>query len=299
MDVDTRTLRYFVELAEQLHFTRAAERLFVSQPSLSRRIRRLEADLRTPLFERTGREVLLTPAGEAFLPAARQLIVDWQAAQRTARVEAAARARILRVGFAASGAGTLGTRAYAAFMKRHPDVSVEPKRFDWGGEVAALREGVVDAAFVWFPAETAGLHVEVVRVEQRWVGLAAGHPLAGRDAVSIHDLSAEPIVWTRQAPREWVDWWAVNPRPDGGEPVWGPENDNVEEMLEHVASASAICISPESMTSHYTRPDLAWRPIPDIPPLRIALCRPLTAVNDLAADFAALVRHLSQDESER
>ncbi|GAA2576513.1 LysR family transcriptional regulator [Actinomadura fulvescens] len=296
LDVDTRTLRYFVELADQLNFTRAAERLFVSQPSLSRRIRQLEADLRTPLFERTGREVLLTPAGEAFLPAARQLIADWQAAQRTARVVAAARSRILRVGFAASGAGALGTRAYAEFMKRHPDVTVEPKRFDWGGEVTALHEGLVDVAFVWLPARTAGLHIEVVRVERRWAGLAAGHPLAGRDTVSIHDLAAEPIVWTRQAPRDWVDWWAVNPRPGGGEPIWGPTNDNVEEMLEHVASGTAICISPESMTSHYSRPDLAWRPIPDIPPLRIAICAPVTTTNPLVTGFAALVRELATTE---
>jgi DNA-binding transcriptional LysR family regulator len=293
LDVDTRTLRCFVVLAEQLNFTRAAELLFVSQPALSRRIRRLESDLRTPLFERTGREVTLTAAGQALLPAARQLIADWQTAQRTARVTAAARSRILRVGFEASGSGTLGTRAYAEFMARHPDVSVEPKRFDWGGEVTALREGLVDVAFVWFPADTTGLHVEMIRTEQRWVGLSTTHPLATRDTVSIHDLSAEPIVWTRQAPRDWVDWWAVNPRPDGREPIWGPENDNVEEMLEHVAAGLAICISPQSMSAHYSRPDLTWRPIPDIPPLRIALCWPLSTTNPLIPDFAALVHHLS------
>ncbi|WP_433334343.1 LysR family transcriptional regulator [Spirillospora sp. CA-294931] len=294
MDVDTRSLRYFVELAEQLNFTRAAERLYVSQPALSRAIKRLEDDLRTPLFERLGREVRLTAAGEALLPDARALLDGWLSAQRNARAVAAARSRVLRVGFTASGAGTLATRAYTEFMRRHPDASIEPKRFEWGGEVAALREGLVDVAFVWLPADTAGLRTEIVATERRMAGLAAGHPLADRTELSIMDLAKEPLVWTRRAPREWVDWWAVNPRPDGSEPVWGPENDNVEEMLEHVASGLAVCLSPESMTLHYGRPDLAWIPVTDIPPLRIALCGPIGEANRAAGGFAAVVREMAR-----
>lgn len=292
MDVDTRSLRYFVGLAEELSFTRAAERLYVSQPALSRSIRRLEEDLRTPLFERTGREVKLTAAGEALLPLARRLLADWQLAQRTARVAAAAGQRVLRVGFTASGAGPLATRAYTEFMRRYPDCTVEPKRFEWGGEVTALHDGLVDVAFVWMPANTTGLHTRIVAHERRAAGLAADHWLAGRTELSIDDLADDPIVWTRRAPRDWVDWWAVNPRPDGREPGWGPENDNVEEMLEHVASGRAICISPESMSRNYTRPDLAWVPIADIAPLRIALCHPETTTRNTVTDFAAVVDEL-------
>lgn len=289
MDVDTRVLRYFVAVAEELNFTRAAERLFVSQPSLSRQIRRLEEDLRLTLFERTSREVRLTAAGAALLPAARRVIEDWQAAQRTARGVAS----ILRIGFEATGAGPLTTRARTEFSARHPEVVVEPKRFDWGGEVDALRDGVVDTAFVWLPADTSGLRTEVVAVEHRLVGVAATHPLAARSAVTIADLRDEPLVWTRKAPRHWVDWWAVNPRPDGSEPVWGPENDNVEEMLDHVAAGAAVCIGPASMAAYYARPDLAWRPITDIPPLRIALARPVTCTNPLVTAFTEVVRELA------
>ncbi|MBW4720625.1 LysR family transcriptional regulator [Saccharothrix obliqua] len=291
MDVDTRVLRYFVAVAEQLSFTRAAERLFVSQPALSRQIRQLEADLRTALFARTSREVRLTAAGEALLPMARGLIADWQAAQR--EVRGAVAVKVLRIGFEATGAGPLTTRARTAFAAAHPDVAVEPKRFDWGGEVAALRDGVVDTAFIWLPADTSGLHAEVVAIEPRYVGLAVSHPLVARESVGILDLRDEPLMWTRKAPRPWVDWWAVNPRPDGSEPVWGPENDNVEEMLEHVAAGAAVCIGPESMACYYARPDLAWRPIVDIPPLRIALARPVDGANPLAVDFADVVRELS------
>ncbi|GAB3005773.1 LysR family transcriptional regulator [Saccharothrix stipae] len=293
MDVDTRVLRYFVAVAEHLSFTRAAERLFVSQPALSRQIRQLEADLKVPLFERTSREVRLTNAGEALLPVARDLIADWQTAQRTARGIAAAESRVLRIGFEATGAGPLTTRARTTFAARHPDVTIEPKRFDWGGEAAALRDGLVDIAFLWLPADTTGFHTEIVAVEERMVGLARKHRLAERESVGIMDLADEPVMWTRKAPKYWVDWWAVNPRPDGSEPVWGPENDNVEEMLEHVAAGAAICIGPSSMAAYYARPDLVWRPITDVAPLRIAFAWPATSTHPLVADFAAVVREVS------
>jgi DNA-binding transcriptional LysR family regulator len=266
--------------------------LYVSQPALSRSIRRLEEDLRTPLFERTGRDVRLTAAGEALLPLARELLMDWQTAQRSARVAAATRARILRVGFTASGAGTLATRAYTEFMRRYPGCSVEPKRFEWGGEVAALHDGLVDVAFVWLPAETSGLQTQIVATEPRYAGLPSTHRLAGYKELSIADLADEPIGWTRRAPRAWVDWWAVNPRPDGRQPIWGPENDNTEEMVEHVASGLAICISPESLGRNYARPDLVWIPITDIPPLRIALCHLTSATASTVRHFTTVVAEL-------
>ncbi|MEU6036027.1 LysR family transcriptional regulator [Actinomadura sp. NPDC047616] len=188
MDVDTRVLRYYVTVAEDLSFTRAAQRLFVSQPSLSRQIQRLENDLGVRLFERSSREVRLTAAGERLLPEARRLVDGWQQAMRDVRVADAARRRLLRVGFVATGAGPLGRRARTVFAQRHPGVTVEPKRFDWGGEAEALRRGLVDVAFVWLPADLDGLHAQVVAEEPRWVAMAADHPLTARDDVSITDL---------------------------------------------------------------------------------------------------------------
>ncbi|WP_414941733.1 LysR family transcriptional regulator [Amycolatopsis sp. cmx-11-51] len=294
MDIDTRVLRYFAAVAEELNFTRAAERLYVTQPSLSRQIRQLESDLGVTLFTRTSREVLLTAAGETLMPLATALVSDWQAVQRTVRGVAALEGRVLRIGFEASGAGPLTNRARARFAQRLPDVVIEPKRFDWGGEVAAVRDGLVDAAFIWLPADTNGLHTEVVALEQRMVGLAADHRLAKRRSVTIKHLQTEPIMWTSKAPKPWVDWWAVNPRPDGSEPVWGPQNDNVEEMLEQVAGGLAICIGPSSMATYYARPDLVWLPITDIEPLRIAIAYPLSSTNPLVAAFAAAVREMSR-----
>ncbi|MEU6753961.1 LysR family substrate-binding domain-containing protein, partial [Spirillospora sp. NPDC046719] len=200
---------------------------------------------------------------------------------------------VLRVGFEATGAGELTTRARAAFARAHPGVRVEPKRFDWGGEADALRSGDVDVAFVWLPADLSGLHAEVVHTEPRIVGLPSGHRLAGSEAVGVLDVGDEPLMWTERAPREWVDWWAVNPRPDGSEPRWGPTNDNVEEMLEQVAEGVAICFAPSSMARYYTRPGMVWVPLTGVEPLRVALAWADGADGPLVRSFAKIVRDLA------
>ncbi|MGC9541862.1 LysR family transcriptional regulator [Streptomyces sp. UG1] len=295
VDVDTRVLRYFVAVAEHLSFTRAAKELFVSQPSLSRQIRQLEIRLGAELFARTKTEVRLTRAGEVLLGAARRQLADWQHATRTVRAMAAGDCKVLRIGFVATGGGVLGRRARALLAERRPDFTIEPKRLDWGGEANALRQGLVDVAFLWLPADTTGLRTEIVATEPRWVGMAGTHPLARSDSVTLHDIRDAPLMWTRRAPTVWVDWWAVNPRPDGSAPVWGPENDNVEEMLEQVATTGAVCIGSESMASYYTHPDLVWRPVTDIDPLRIAIAWPQDeTVNPLVPDFVRMVRKLAR-----
>ncbi len=289
---EIRQLRYFVAVAERLSFSRAALDLHISQPALSEAVRKLEDAVGTPLLERSSRRVALTAAGESLLPEAREILERLDAALARARDVGHGRAGRLRVGFEAAGAGRITTQARARFVRRHPQVRVEPRRFEWGGEVAGLREGDCDVAFVWLPADTTGLRVEPVVTEPRYAGLHAGHRLARRDAVSIVELNREPLMWTRRAPRPWVDWWAVNPRPDGSEPAWGPENDNVEEMLEQVAGGAAYCIVPRSMTEFYPRPDLAWVPIADVDPLRVVLAWPERGAAVLAEAFAAVVREV-------
>jgi DNA-binding transcriptional LysR family regulator len=284
--MELRQLRYLAAIGEHGNLGRAAKALYVSQPALSYALKRLEAELGVRLFDRTPAGVAPTAAGTEVLAAAADALA---AADRVAAAaERHKTGGVLRVGFEASGAGELTTRARAEFARR--GFRVVPKRFDWGGEAAALREGAVDAAFVWLPADLDGCESVVVHTEPRVVGVPVGHRLAGRDAVTVDETNTEPLMWTDKAPRAWVDWWAVNPRPDGTEPVWGPKNDNVEEMLEQVAEGAAVCFAPASMAAYYARPDLAWVPLADAEPLRVALAwRP---GNPLAEEFAAVVRSL-------
>jgi DNA-binding transcriptional LysR family regulator len=264
-------LRYFLAVADRLSFRGAADELYVSQPSLSRQIRALESSLQARLFERSSREVKLTPTGEALVPHARALVEHWHRARRETLGAAAAERRTVRLGFQATGAGKLGSRARAQFEQRHPGAGIEPRRFDWGGEVPALRAGAVDVAFVWLPADLDGLEHRIIATEPRMIALQREHPLAARDAVALRDIADIPLVRTKKAPSFWVDWWAVNPRPDGSHPTWGPDNDNPEEQLDHVAAGAAGAIVPQSMSRFYGRPDLVYLAITDVEPLRIAL----------------------------
>lgn len=283
-------MRYLVAIDDAGNLGRAAERLYVSQPALSYALKNLEVEFGVRLFDRHAGGVTATAAGREVITEARRTLE--QAERVTAAAERHRRGAtgVLRVGFEASGAGELTTRSRAEFARRHPGVRVEPKRFDWGEEAAALRDGLVDVAFVWLPADLTGMEHEVVHTEPRVVGLPADHPLTDRTGVSILDVKDEPLMWTERAPREWVDWWAVNPRPDGSAPRWGPTNDNVEEMLEQVAEGAAICFAPVSMARYYARPDLAWVPLTDVEPLRVALAWPAATENPLVESFARLVR---------
>ncbi|MGV9595251.1 LysR family transcriptional regulator [Streptosporangium sandarakinum] len=292
--MELRQLRYLVVIDEVGNLGRAAERLYVSQPALSYALRRLEGELGVRLFDRHAAGVRATAAGREVVDEARRTLLQADRVTAAAERHRLGRAGRLRVGFEASGAGELTTRARAEFARRHPGVRVEPKRFDWGQEAAALREGRVDVAFAWLPADLTGMRSEIVYVEGRVVGLPSGHPLAGRDGVSVMETADEPLMWTERAPREWVDWWAVNPRPDGSAPRWGPTNDNVEEMLEQVAEGAAVCFAPSSMARYYARPDLAWVPLTDVEPLRVALAWREGTDDPLVRGFVEVVRELAE-----
>lgn len=288
--MELRQLRYVTVIAEHGNLGRAARALYVSQPALSYSLKRFEAELGLRIFDRTPAGVVPTAAGREVLQAAAEAVA---AADHVAAVADRHRlGRVLRVGFEASGAGELTTRSRAEFARRHPNVRVVPKRFDWGGEAPALREGQVDVAFTWLPADLTGCESILVHTEARVVGLPVGHRLAAREGVTVVETNGEPLMWTDKAPRAWVDWWAVNPRPDGSEPIWGPQNDNVEEMLEQVAEGAAICFAPQSMAAYYARPDLVWVPLTDAEPLRVALAWRGTA-SPLVREFVEVVRELA------
>jgi DNA-binding transcriptional LysR family regulator len=189
---------------------------------------------------------------------------------------------------------------------RAPAVADDPPRGRQLDVVAAAGDRAPHESFVLAVA------VRVGGVEQGGAGVdrVAQHALARVPVgVAVHavdqrhravsDVGARPQTTSRSCgPAELrmgshpPDWWAVNPRPDGSEPRWGPENDNVEEMLEQVADGSAYAIVPASMTEYYARPDLVWIPITDIDPLRIALAWRERDGSPLVAAFAAVVREL-------
>ncbi|SEF23995.1 DNA-binding transcriptional regulator, LysR family [Amycolatopsis pretoriensis] len=262
MDLDLRKLRYFVAVAEELHFGRAAARLHIAQPALSRQIRALEDELKTVLFLRDRRGTVLTPAGEQLLDDARGLL---SAADAVRRRLAAAAKPVLTVGFMP---GIVVTPAVRVLARREPDLTVRLLRTSWHDQVEVLHDGRVDVGVVRLPFDRRGLTVRPLFEEPRVVTVPAGHRLAGKESVSVTELADEHLLQDPDAVPEWRDI-AVELR--GAERAEVPPIHSVEEKLELVAAEAGISIIPASTAAFYTRPDVVAVPVADIAPNRVCL----------------------------
>jgi len=264
VDVDLRLLRSFVTMAEEGNVGRAARRLYISQPALSKQLQRLEAFLDVELFHRHHRMLRLTPAGVAFLDDAGKLLA--QAAEITTRARNTARADASQVTVAfVAGLVDLAS-ALLQTAQQQPDLDVRLLRVDWTDQADCLRKGRADLSLVRLPIDERDLKHQVLISEPRVAGLAITHPLAARTSLSICELEAEPIIRTSNQ----QDYWTVSPRPSGATPILGPLADTVEEMLAVVASGRCICITAQSLARAYPRPGIAWVPVPDISPSSVA-----------------------------
>ncbi|MGW7262346.1 LysR family transcriptional regulator [Streptomyces sp. NPDC054842] len=278
MELDLRKLRYFVAVAEELHFGRAAERLHIAQPVLSRQIRSLEDDLGAQLFDRDRRGTLLTAAGRQLLEDAVPLLASAQGLLR--RVQAAAQGTpTLTVGFMP---GITVTAALAAFSAVRPDVNVRLLRTSWVDQVTVLLDGRADIGVVRLPIDQHDLQVRPLFKEPRVVILPAGHRLADRASVTIGDLAREHLLQDPDAVPEWRTV-ALELR-DGRRPEV-PVIHQVEEKLELVASGTGICVLPLSTASFYTRPDVIALPVEDIGPTEVALAWVASRRSPLIRDF--------------
>ncbi|MCA5894981.1 LysR family transcriptional regulator [Isoptericola sp. NEAU-Y5] len=285
MDLDLRKLRYFVAVADRLHFGRAAEELHIAQPVLSRQIRALEHDLGTSLFNRDSHGVTLTDAGRQLMDDAGPLLASAHAVRR--RVSASALgSRRLVVGFRA---GIPVIPAARVFEARHPDVVVDVQRMEWDDQATMLLDGRVDVGYVRLPIDETGLRLTPLYTEPLMAVLPTGHRLAGKDEVSESDLAGEPLVWHGDASTQPTR----RPHPDSGLRVRG-----VEEKLEHVAAGRGISFVGRSETVFYSRPDISYVPVPDLPPAQIHLAMAADRTSPLADDFFAAAQATAEVTAE-
>ncbi|MEU3985579.1 LysR substrate-binding domain-containing protein [Streptomyces sp. NPDC026672] len=279
MDVDLRKLRYFVAVADELHFGRAAERLHIAQPVLSRQIRALEDELRVELFARDRRGTSLTPAGEQLLEDAPALLSASQALLRRVRTAAEGTPRFT-IGFMP---GITVTPAIVALTARHPGLDVRLLRTSWDDQVEVLRDGRADVSVVRLPVDQRDLQVRPLFEEPRVVMLPSAHRLAGKASVAIADLAHEHLLQDPDAVPEWRDV-ALEMRDTERPKV--PVIHQVEEKLELVAAGAGISVLPLSTASFYTRPDVVPVPIEDIGPNRVCLAWVAARRSPLVHDFA-------------
>ncbi|MDT3399524.1 LysR substrate-binding domain-containing protein [Streptomyces sp. B1866] len=272
MDAHLRDLRYFVATAEELNFTQAAERLFVSQPALSKQIRQLEEQLRVRLFNRDRRAVTLTAPGETLLRSARELIRVWDEAQRAVSDAAAAESAVLTVGVSTSVGRGLLPAARARFAERRPGWRIRVRQVDWEDATAGLAGGDVDVALIWLPVPRQETwSVRVVATEPRWVMLPAGHRLADRGEVPFTELLDEPFLALPESAGPLRDHWlAVAER--SGRPVRvGGVVSNADETFEAVAEGSGVVLLAAGNAAIYQRPGIVARPVVGLSPAELAV----------------------------
>jgi len=194
MNIELRPLRYFVTVAEELHFGRAAERLCMTQPPLSRQIALLEHALGVRLFERTSRTVRLTTAGSVFLTDARRLLnLAKQAATNAQRSSKGETGRVT-IGFTSVMGFDLMPNLIAAAQKALPDIDVVLKEMVTVAQLEALENNTIDMGFLWPLATRLHLEYQTVFREPLMLVLPVDHPLAARDRIVVDDLNDLPFV---------------------------------------------------------------------------------------------------------
>jgi DNA-binding transcriptional LysR family regulator len=275
-DLEVRQLRYFVAVAEELHFGRAAARLGMAQPPLSRAIREIERLLGVRLLERTTRNVALTPAGETLLRDARNALDAVSAAGRRAR-NAGLAAPTLRLALKADFDAGLLPQIVAAYRLEEAALPVEPLLGGRGEQVPALHDGRADVALLPTPFDGRGLDHEPLITEPHLVALAATDPLAARPVLALSDFAGRKL-------------------PDGAEASAGPQRPDrvvahraarldMTQIFNLIEIGTIVFFVPASVARRYTRPDIVYREVTDLPPAGLVVAWPQECRSPAVAAF--------------
>ncbi|WP_307817015.1 LysR substrate-binding domain-containing protein [Streptomyces sp. CRPSP2-6A1] len=257
--MELRTLRYFVAVAEELHFGRAATRLHMSQPPLSRAIKQLEADVGALLLVRSPAGVTLTAVGTVLLEEARALLDH--ADRVRVRVSAAAGVETLTVGILGDGTDPGVARLAAAYGRHHPGIDICVRDTDLSDPTCGLSAGLVDIALTRAPFDVTGLTVRALRTDPVGVVLRADDPLARRDGLLLAELNDRRwFQFPQGTDPVWQSYW------NGGRPREGPVVRTVQECLQAVLWNGTIGLAP---LGHDLPAELAVVPLTDMPPSRV------------------------------
>src|SRR5713101_7824901 len=271
MDVDTRLLRYFAAVAAEGNLTRAAERLFVSQPALTKQIKQLESQLGVRLFTRSRAGMTLTAAGQALADTTPAVLAGWDQTLRETKAAASRAARVLPVGFISSAANEATQQIIAAFARRRPGWRVDMRQAAWSDPTAGLASGDTDAALLRlpFPGQD-DVRIEVLLTEPRWVALPATHPLAARDQISFHQLWDEPFVAAPAETGWWRDYWLATGERQGHPVRIGAVTDQPDAYLTAIANGDGVALVPNPPPATTRAPASPTGPSPASAPARSA-----------------------------
>jgi len=268
---DLRQMRYFVTLAETLHFGRAAERLHLSQPPLSRQIAALEKSLGVRLLERHTRHTSLTHAGQRFLEDARATLASFDQACRNARLAEAGELGELKIGFMMHAAFTIVPRITRRFLSSYPQVKVHLMEVIPGTLTNDILDGRFDAGIMFPPGKTRGLDFRVIHSERLCLAVPTGHPLASRARITPRALRGESLII---APEEVsptlrgavLGWF----RRGGFTPPIRLETQLQQTIVSLVAEGLGVALVPESMAK-LCLAGVEFRPLENAPKIEHAI----------------------------
>jgi DNA-binding transcriptional LysR family regulator len=290
-DFELRHLRYFVAVAEELHFGRAAARLNIAQPPLSQQIRQLERMIGTALFVRTSRRTELTPAGAAFLQHARRLLADCRRAGDAARRAARGESATVVVGYADSAALSVLPGIVRRFRSAHPHVHLELSEGSTLAQITALERSVVDVALVRGPVAHAALHVETLLREPFVAALPADHALLAKRAIRLAALATAPFVlFPRHLAPAFHDDLITMCRRAGFSPDVRGEAAEYQTILSLVAAGIGVSIVPASVRTLGLAGVRFVPLVPDGTEATVVLARRAGETSSALAQFIAVAR---------
>lgn len=245
--MELRHLRYFLVVAEELHFGRAAERLFMAQPPLSVQIQQLERELGFPLFTRTKRRVELTEAGRLFLEEARDLLAGLERAAHAGRRVARGETGRLAIGFVGSATFSILPNALRTFRRLYPDVELTLRELVSARQADALRDRRVHVGFARPAIEAPDIMCESILSEPFVAALPQSHPLARRKRLSLAALSAEEFVLFPRLPKpSYADLLYNACEQAGFQPNVTQETAEIQTAISLVAGGLGVTLAPAS-----------------------------------------------------
>lgn len=294
--MELRHLRYFVAVAEELHFGRAAKRLGIAQPPLSQQIRQLEEELGITLFRRTKRRVELTAAGGVFLVEVQRTLEQVQRAVQAAERASRGQTGRLMVGFVPSADLDVLPRVLRLWNARFPEVVIGLRSLLPAGQLEALRDGRIQVCLLRLPVDDDGLVVESIQREPLVAVLSEQHQLANRDWVCLADLRNDPlIVFPRRAAPAYYDLLVSACHTAGFTPRVVHETDNIQTNLGLVSVGLGFTLLPAAI-QNLQRAGVVYRQLaPPAPHVEMAVAYARSETSPILPPFLEVVREVARD----
>ena len=294
--VEIHRLRYFVAVAEELHFTRAARRLHLAQPGMSHQIRELERSLGTKLFVRSKRSVKLTDAGALLLPEARRIVEQTDAAEEAVKRAGRGELGILSLGFTPSAAGDIVPRAINQYRGRFPLVDIRLRVATTSQQIQLLLSDDLHVGLIRDIEVPTEITIQRLRREEWVVAMPRTHRLASRESVALTDLASEPFIFGPGHAKRSTDVIIAACAKAGFVPKVAQQTPDMATGLVLVASGIGVSLIPQS-SGHLATRELVYRPLRGRPismDLMVAWRR--NRNSPMATSYIEVLRNVARDQ---